>query len=193
MFEKINNFFSSKKNSNLIKEISDKYLNNINQLEADISNLSKEEMTHKIENLKQNYISNQKEELSDEDISFVCALLREVSKRTIELRHYDSQIIGGIALYHGFVAEMKTGEGKTLAATIPIILNYVLNKKVHLITVNDYLAKRDSLWMGPIFEYLNISCSYIQNSQTVEEKVSSYQSHVVYGNNNEFCFDYLKR
>ena len=192
MFEKINNFFSSKKNSNLIKEISDKYLNNINQLEADISNLSKEEMTHKIENLKQNYISNQKEELSDEDISFVCAVLREISKRTIGLRHYDSQIIGGIALYHGFVAEMKTGEGKTLAATIPIILNYVLNKKVHLITVNDYLAKRDSLWMGPIFEYLNISCSYIQNSQTVEEKVSSYQSHVVYGNNNEFCFDYLR-
>ena len=83
MFEKINNFFSSKKNSNLIREISDKYLNNINQLEADISNLSKEEMTHKIENLKQNYISNQKEELSDEDISFACALLREISKRTI--------------------------------------------------------------------------------------------------------------
>ena len=192
MFEKINNFFSSKKNSNLIKEISDKYLNNINQLEADISNLPKEEMIHKIENLKQNYISNQKEELWDEDISFACALLREISKRTIELRHYDSQIIGGIALYHGFVAEMKTGEGKTLAATIPIILNYVLNKKVHLITVNDYLAKRDSLWKGPIFEYLNISCSYIQNSQTVEEKVNSYQSHVVYGNNNEFCFDYLR-
>ncbi len=192
MFEKINNFFSSKKNSNLIKEITDKYINNINQLEAHISNLSKEEMTDKIENLKKNYISNQKEELSDEDISFVCALLREISKRTIELRHYDSQIIGGIALYHGFVAEMKTGEGKTLAATIPITLNYVLNKKVHLITVNDYLAKRDSLWMRPIFEYLNISCSYIQNSQTIEEKVSSYQSHVVYGNNNEFCFDYLR-
>ena len=87
---------------------------------------------------------------------------------------------------------MKTGEGKTLAATIPIILNYVLNKKVHLITVNDYLAKRDSLWMGPVFEYLNISCAYIQNTQTIEEKVISYQSHVVYGNNNEFCFDYLR-
>ncbi len=192
MFEKINNFFSSKKNSNLIKEISDKYLNKVNLLEGDISNLSKEEMTLQIETLKQNYISNQKGELSDEDISFVCALLREVSKRTIELRHYDSQIIGGIALYHGFVAEMKTGEGKTLVATIPIVLNYVLNKKVHLITVNDYLAKRDSLWMGPIFEYLNISCAYIQNTQTIEEKVKSYQSHVVYGNNNEFCFDYLR-
>ena len=192
MFEKINNFFSSKKNSNLIKEISNKYLNKVNQLEGNISNLSKEEMALKIETLKQNYISNQKDELLDEDISLVCALLREVSKRTIKLRHYDSQIIGGIALYHGFVAEMKTGEGKTLAATIPIILNYVLNKKVHLITVNDYLAKRDSLWMGPVFEYLNISCACIQNTQTIEEKVKSYQSHVVYGNNNEFCFDYLR-
>ncbi len=192
MFEKINNFFSSKKNSNIIKEISNKYLNKVNQLEGDISNLSKEEMCLKIDDLKQNYISNQKAELSDEDISLICALLREVSKRTIKLRHYDSQIIGGIALYHGFVAEMKTGEGKTLAATIPIILNYVLNKKVHLITVNDYLAKRDSLWMGPVFEYLNISCAYIQNTQTIEEKVISYQSHVVYGNNNEFCFDYLR-
>ena len=192
MFEKINNFFSSKKNSNLIKEISNKYLNQVNLLEGDISNLSKEEMIIQIENLKQNYISDKKDELSDDDISYVCALLREVSKRTIELRHYDSQIIGGIALYHGFVAEMKTGEGKTLAATIPIILNFVLNKKVHLITVNDYLAKRDSLWMGPIFEYLNISCAYIQNAQSIEEKVKSYQSHVVYGNNNEFCFDYLR-
>ncbi len=192
MFEKINNFFSSKKNSNLIKEISNKYLNKVNQLEGNISNLSKEEMALKIETLKQNYISNQKDELLDEDISLVCALLREVSKRTIKLRHYDSQIIGGIALYHGFVAEMKTGEGKTLVATIPIILNYVLNKKVHLITVNDYLAKRDSLWMGPVFEYLNISCACIQNTQTIEEKVKSYQSHVVYGNNNEFCFDYLR-
>jgi len=192
MFEKINNFFSSKKNSNLIKEISNKYLNQVNLLEGNISNLSKEEMIVQIETLKQNYISDKKDELSDDDISYVCALLREVSKRTIELRHYDSQIIGGIALYHGFVAEMKTGEGKTLAATIPIILNFVLNKKVHLITVNDYLAKRDSLWMGPIFEYLNISCAYIQNTQTIEEKVKSYKSHVVYGNNNEFCFDYLR-
>ncbi len=192
MFEKINNFFSSKKNSNLINEISNKYLNQVNQLEEEISNLSKEEMISKIETLKQYYISNNINELTKEDISFVSAISREVSKRTIKLRHYDSQIIGGIALYHGFVAEMKTGEGKTLAATIPIILNYVLDKKVHLITVNDYLAKRDSIWMGPIFEFLNISCAYIQNTQTIEEKVKNYKSHVVYGNNNEFCFDYLR-
>ena len=192
MFQKINNFFSSKKNTNLIKEVSNKYLHQVNQLEEQISNLTKEEMITQIEELKQDYISNKVTELSDKDISFICALVREVSQRTIKLRHYDSQIIGGIALYHGFVAEMKTGEGKTLVATIPMVLNFVLDKKVHLITVNDYLAQRDCLWMGPIFEYLSISCSYIQNSQTVEEKVKSYQSHIVYGNNNEFCFDYLR-
>ena len=192
MFQKINNFFSSKKNTNLIKEVSNKYLHQVNQLEEQISNLTKEEMITQIEKLKQNYISNKVTELSDKDISFICALVREVSQRTIKLRHYDSQIIGGIALYHGFVAEMKTGEGKTLVATIPMVLNFILDKKVHLITVNDYLAQRDCLWMGPIFVYLNISCSYIQNSQTVEEKVKSYQSHIVYGNNNEFCFDYLR-
>ena len=192
MFQKINNFFSSKKNTNLIKEVSNKYLHQVNQLEEQISNLTKEEMITQIEELKQDYISNKVTELSDKDISFICALVREVSQRTIKLRHYDSQIIGGIALYHGFVAEMKTGEGKTLVATIPMVLNFVLDKKVHLITVNDYLAQRDCLLMGPIFEYLNISCSYIQNSQTIEEKVKSYQSHIVYGNNNEFCFDYLR-
>ena len=86
-------------------------------------------MITQIEELKQDYISNKVTELSDKDISFICALVREVSQRTIELRHYDSQIIGGIALYHGFVAEMKTGEGKTLVATIPMILNFVLDKK----------------------------------------------------------------
>ena len=192
MFQKINNFFSSKKNTNLIKEISNKYIDTVNKLEEQVSKLTKEEIVSKIENLKQNYISNNIIDLSDKDISSICALVREVSKRTIELRHYDSQIIGGIALYHGFVAEMKTGEGKTLVATIPIILNFVLNKKVHLITVNDYLAKRDCLWMGPVFEYLNISCSYIQNDQSIEDKISRYQSHVIYGNNNEFCFDYLR-
>ena len=192
MFQKINNFFSSKKNTNLIKEVSNKYLHQVNQLEEQISNLTKEEMITQIEELKQDYISNKVTELSDKDISFICALVREVSQRTIKLRHYDSQIIGGIALYHGFVAEMKTGEGKTLVATIPMVLNFVLDKKVHLITVNDYLAQRDCLWMGPIFEYFNIRCSYIQNSQTVEEKAKSYQSHIVYGNNNEFCFDYLR-
>ena len=130
--------------------------------------------------------------MSEQDICFACAIVREVSYQTIGLRHYDCQIICGLALYHGFIAEMKTGEGKTLVATIPVLLNNLLKKKVHLITVNDFLAKRDSNWMNPIYEYLNISNSFIQNDQTIEEKISSYNNDVVYGNNNEFCFDYLR-
>ena len=192
MFQKINSFFTSKKNSNLINEISNKYLSKINQLESQISKLTREEMISQIEGMKQKKINDNISELSEEDISYICAITREASNRTISLRHYDSQIIGGIALYHGLIAEMKTGEGKTLVATIPIALNFVLNKKVHLITVNDYLAKRDAKWMGPIFEYLNINCAFIQNDQTIDQKVESYKSDVIYGNNNEFCFDYLR-
>ena len=192
MFQKINDYFSSRKNSKLINEISDKYLKQVNSLEEEITKLSQGELIDKINLLKDNYFKNEHSALKEEDIFLICAITRDVSKRTLGLRHFDSQIIGGIALYHGLIAEMKTGEGKTLVATIPIILNYIFGRRVHLITVNDYLAKRDSLWMGPIYEYLNISNSFIQNDQTIEEKIESYNCHVVYGNNNEFCFDYLR-
>ena len=192
MFQKINDYFSSRKNSKLINEISDKYLKQVNSLEEEITKLSQGELIDKINLLKDNYFKNEHSALKEEDIFLICAITRDVSKRTLGLRHFDSQIIGGIALYHGLIAEMKTGEGKTLVATIPIILNYIIGRRVHLITVNDYLAKRDSLWMGPIYEYLNISNSFIQNDQTIEEKIESYNCHVVYGNNNEFCFDYLR-
>jgi len=192
MFQKINDYFSSRKNSKLINEISDKYLKQVNSLEEEITKLSQGELIDKINLLKDNYFKNEHSALKEEDIFLICAITRDVSKRTLGLRHFDSQIIGGIALYHGLIAEMKTGEGKTLVATIPIILNYIFRRRVHLITVNDYLAKRDSLWMGPIYEYLNISNSFIQNDQTIEEKIESYNCHVVYGNNNEFCFDYLR-
>ena len=192
MFQKINDFFSSKKNKKLINEISGKYLLKVNNNENEIQNLTKEEINSSLDKLKSKYLSNKVDELEEIDICYVAAIIREVSNRVLGLRHFDSQIIGGIALYHGFIAEMKTGEGKTLVATIPIILNFILDKKVHLITVNDYLAKRDCLWMGPIYDYLNISKSFIQNDQTLEEKINSYKSHVVYGNNNEFCFDYLR-
>ncbi len=192
MFNSINKFFANKKNNKLIGEISNKYLGKINSLEEQIKNLTQEELNSKIENIRKFYSNNSLDELKEEDLCFISAITREVSYRTIGLRHFDNQIIGGLFLFHGFVTEMKTGEGKTLVATLPIILNYVINKNVHLITVNDYLAKRDSNWMGPIYDYLNISNSYIQSDQSIEEKVSSYKSHVVYGNNNEFCFDYLK-
>ena len=188
MFQKINDFFANQKNSKLLKEISGKYVEKINSLENEIKTLSKEDIHEKLDEIRDKSDGI----LSEDDICFACAVVREVALKTIGLRHYDCQLIGGLALFHGFIAEMKTGEGKTLVATIPVLLNNLLKKKVHLITVNDFLAKRDSNWMNPIYEYLNITNSFIQNDQTVDEKISSYNNDVVYGNNNEFCFDYLR-
>jgi len=188
MFQKINNFIATQKNSKLLKEISGKYVEKINSLENKIKTLSKDDIHKKLDEIRLKSESI----LSENDICFACAIVREVALKTIGLRHYDCQLIGGLALFHGFIAEMKTGEGKTLVATIPVLLNNLLKKKVHLITVNDFLAKRDSNWMNPIYEYLNITNSFIQNDQTVDEKISSYNNDVVYGNNNEFCFDYLR-
>ena len=188
MFQKINDFFAHQKNSKLLKEISGKYVEKINSLENEIRTLSKEDIHEKLDEIRDKSDGI----LSEDDICFACAVVREVASKTIGLRHYDCQLIGGLALFHGFIAEMKTGEGKTLVATIPVLLNNLLKKKVHLITVNDFLAKRDSNWMNPIYEYLNITNSFIQNDQTVDEKISSYNNDVVYGNNNEFCFDYLR-
>ena len=188
MFQKINDFFANQKNSKLLKEISGKYVEKINSLENEIKTLSKEDIHEKLDEIRDKSDGI----LSEDDICFACAVVREVASKTIGLRHYDCQLIGGLALFHGFIAEMKTGEGKTLVATIPVLLNNLLKKKVHLITVNDFLAKRDSNWMNPIYEYLNITNSFIQNDQTVDEKISSYNNDVVYGNNNEFCFDYLR-
>jgi preprotein translocase subunit SecA len=188
MFQKINDFFANQKNSKLLKEISGKYVEKINSLENEIKTLSKEDIHEKLDVIRDKSDGI----LSEDDICFACAVVREVALKTIGLRHYDCQLIGGLALFHGFIAEMKTGEGKTLVATIPVLLNNLLKKKVHLITVNDFLAKRDSNWMNPIYEYLNITNSFIQNDQTVDEKISSYNNDVVYGNNNEFCFDYLR-
>ncbi|MFL2514688.1 MAG: preprotein translocase subunit SecA [Alphaproteobacteria bacterium] len=188
MFQKINDFFANQKNSKLLKEISGKYVEKINSLENEIKTLSKEDIHEKLDEIRDKSDGI----LSENDICFACAVVREAALKTLGLRHYDCQLIGGLALFHGFIAEMKTGEGKTLVATIPVLLNNLLKKKVHLITVNDFLAKRDSNWMNPIYEYLNITNSFIQNDQTVDEKISSYNNDVVYGNNNEFCFDYLR-
>ena len=188
MFQKINDFFANQKNSKLLKELSGKYVEKINSFENEIKTLSKEDIHEKLDEIRDKSDGI----LSEDDICFACAVVREVASKTIGLRHYDCQLIGGLALFHGFIAEMKTGEGKTLVATIPVLLNNLLKKKVHLITVNDFLAKRDSNWMNPIYEYLNITNSFIQNDQTVDEKISSYNNDVVYGNNNEFCFDYLR-
>ncbi|MFH0791119.1 MAG: preprotein translocase subunit SecA [Candidatus Omnitrophota bacterium] len=120
------------------------------------------------------------------------AVVREASKRTIGLRHFDVQIAGGIVLHEGRIAEMATGEGKTLVATLPAYLNALLCKGVHIVTVNDYLARRDREWMGPIYEFLDLSVGVIQHDMSDEQRKLAYACDITYGTNNEFGFDYLR-
>jgi len=120
------------------------------------------------------------------------AVVREAAKRTIGLRHFDVQIAGGIILHEGRIAEMSTGEGKTLVATLPAYLNALLGKSVHIITVNDYLARRDGEWMGAIYEFLGLSVGTIQHEMSDEERKAAYACDITYGTNNEFGFDYLR-
>ena len=120
------------------------------------------------------------------------ALVRETSRRLIGLEHFPEQLLGGMALYFGNIAEMKTGEGKTLVATCPLYLNAVMGHRGHLITVNDYLAKRDLAWMGPVYEFLGMSTGLLQNDSSPEERRAAYAADITYGTNNEFGFDYLR-
>ncbi len=120
------------------------------------------------------------------------ALVREASKRTLGLRHFDVQMIGGIVLHEGRIAEMRTGEGKTLVATLPVCLNALSGLGVHVVTVNDYLAKRDADWMKPIYQMLGLTVGVIQSGQSTDEKRAAYNSDITYGTNNEFGFDYLR-
>src|SRR6185437_6861509 len=120
------------------------------------------------------------------------ATVREAAKRTLGQRHFDVQLIGGIVLHDGTIAEMKTGEGKTLVATLPVYLNALEGKGVHVVTVNDYLAKRDSEWMGQIYNFLGLSVGVIVHGLTDEERRVAYDADVTYGTNNELGFDYLR-
>src|SRR5258707_7262926 len=120
------------------------------------------------------------------------ALIREASKRTTGMRHFDVQMIGGIVLHQGKIAEMRTGEGKTLVATLPVYLNALTGRGVNVITVNDYLAARDAEWMGRIYRFLGLSVGVIVNGLSQSERQRSYNSDITYGTNNEFGFDYLR-
>ncbi|MDD4381115.1 MAG: preprotein translocase subunit SecA, partial [Atopobiaceae bacterium] len=122
--------------------------------------------------------------------AFAC--VREASARTLGMRHFDVQVIGGIALHRGMIAEMKTGEGKTLVSTLAGYLNALSGEGVHIVTVNDYLAKRDSEWMGQIYRFLGMRVGLIQNGMKLDAKGPAYQADVTYGTNSEFGFDYLR-
>jgi preprotein translocase subunit SecA len=120
------------------------------------------------------------------------AVVREAAHRTVGMRHFDVQLIGGITLHEGKIAEMRTGEGKTLVATLPAYLNALTGKGVHIVTVNEYLAQRDAGWMGPVYEFLGLTVGVIRAGQTLEEKRAAYGADITYGTNNEFGFDYLR-
>src|SRR4051795_11230084 len=120
------------------------------------------------------------------------AIVREFGKRTMGMRHFDVQLIGGMVLHGGNIAEMKTGEGKTLTATLAVVLNALAGKGVHLVTVNDYLARRDAEWMSPIYTGLGLTIGVLQNMQSYEDKHEAYAADITYGTNSEFGFDYLR-
>src|SRR2546427_11070907 len=120
------------------------------------------------------------------------AVCREMAKRKLEMRHFDVQLIGGMVLHQGKISEMKTGEGKTLVATLAVYLNALAGKGVHVVTVNDYLARRDAAWMGPIFLFLGLNVGVIQHDLDDVTRQQAYAADVTYGTNNEFGFDYLR-
>ncbi len=161
----------------------------INQLEAEVKDLSDASLRGKTEYFK-NQIRNGKS--LDEILPEAFAVVREAARRTINMRHFDVQLIGGIVLHQGKIAEMATGEGKTLVATLPAYLNTLSGNSVHIVTVNDYLAKRDRFWMGPVYEFLGLKVGLIQHDLTTGQRKEAYQADVVYGTNNEFGFDYLR-
>ncbi len=178
----------------------------INALEPEVKRLSDEQLRAKTGEFKERLARKLEgsEELSpevrkqleqealNELIPEAFACVREASVRTTEMRHFDVQMIGGIVLHRGMIAEMRTGEGKTLVATLPVYLNALLGKGVHVITVNDYLAKRDAEWMGKIYKFLGMSVGVIQNEMDDFERQEAYNCDITYGTNNEFGFDYLR-
>jgi preprotein translocase subunit SecA len=161
----------------------------INELEPEFIKLSDEQLRAKTTEFKERLAAG---ETLDDLLPEAFATVREAAKRTMKQRHFDVQLMGGIVLHEGKIAEMKTGEGKTLVATLPVYLNALTGKGVHVVTVNDYLAKRDSDWMGRIYRFLGLSVGVILHSLTAEERRTAYHSDITYGTNNEFGFDYLR-
>ena len=167
----------------------DEIVRMVNSLEPGISSLTNAQLAAKTFEFKDRY---NKDNNIDNLLVEAFAVVREVAKRTINMRHFDVQIVGGIVLFEGKIAEMKTGEGKTLVATLPVFLNSITGKSAHVVTVNDYLAKRDSQWMGPVYNLLGVRVGLLQHGNTTAERRIAYDCDVVYGTNSEFGFDYLR-
>ncbi len=161
----------------------------VNEWESKVQELTDVQLKDKSSEFKKRY---QEGESLDDILPEAFAVVREASQRTLGMRHFDAQMVGGIVLHEGKIAEMKTGEGKTLAATLPVYLNAMTGKGVHVVTVNDYLAKRDCEWMGEIYKFLGLTVGTIYHDIPEEERKQAYMADVTYGTNNEFGFDYLR-
>ncbi|OAM52364.1 preprotein translocase subunit SecA [Methylovorus sp. MM2] len=184
LFKKV---FGSR-NDRLVKQYAQN-VQAINNLEASLQGLSDERLRGKTEEFKQRY---QQGESLDKLLPEAFAVVREGSRRILEMRHFDVQLIGGMVLHSGKIAEMRTGEGKTLVATLPAYLNALAGKGVHVITVNDYLAKRDAEWMARLYNFLGLTVGINLSQMLHAEKQKAYASDITYGTNNEFGFDYLR-
>ena len=189
---KVGSFFSSflgQNNTKKLREFSG-FVKKINDIENEFEIRSSDELKSFALSLKERHLNG---EVLDDLLVESFALVREAAKRTLGQRHFDVQLIGGMILHNGGIAEMKTGEGKTLVSTLPAFLNSLSGKGVHIVTVNDYLAKRDSEWMGKVFNFLGLSVGCITNdSHDKDHRQKMYNSDITYGTNNEFGFDYLR-
>ncbi len=187
----LGNFFTKifgSRNDRLVKQYTKK-VNAINALEAELEALDDDALKAKTAEFKQRLQDGQ---TLDDILVEAFATVREASRRTLGMRHFDVQMIGGMVLNDGKIAEMRTGEGKTLVATLPVYLNALTGEGVHVITVNDYLAQRDANWMRPIYEFLGMSVGVILSGQQPDEKRLAYAADITYGTNNEYGFDYLR-
>ena len=176
-------------NDRELKRISEAFLGPINSLEPSMEKLSDSGLSRKTEEFKDRLANS---ETLDDILVDAFAVAREAGRRVLNMRHYDVQLIGGVVLHEGKIAEMATGEGKTLVATLPAYLNALAGGGVHIITVNDYLARRDSEWMGPLYELLGLTIGNIQHDMPDDDRRAAYGADITFGTNNEFGFDYLR-
>src|ERR687885_105072 len=167
----------------------EKRVGRINDFEPELELETDEELRERADALRERARGG---EALDDLLHESFALTREAAKRTLGQRHFDVQLIGGMVLHDGSIAEMKTGEGKTLTATLPAVLNSLAGKGVHVVTVNDYLARRDAEWMRPVYEALGVTVGVVQSGEMDEEKHAAYAADITYGTNSEFGFDYLR-
>jgi len=187
MLSKISRTLFGSRNDRIIKKLKQRVIR-INQFEPEMQALDDSQLQQKTAQLKQRFAEGETlEQLLDEAF----AVCREASVRALDMRHYDVQLIGGMILHNNQITEMRTGEGKTLVATLPAYLNALSGKGVHIVTVNDYLAERDAEWMGKIYNFLGLSVGVVLSTMDYDGKREAYAADITYGTNNQFGFDYM--